>query len=759
MSQTIYSMITMQAPNASDAKAQKIRLDSEHSIEWGVDESFTLYDHENTPNVITRHIEPIIGIMKLGHSKTKGLFISVSLANDIQVHNTDGQHVGALTGHTGRISQLLQVNNGQLVSISETGEIKFWDVKNQQLLSEIDANFTSHEQLNFFHRSGHLSILEKSGVGIWRFNGEKVLSLPDQKSQIEQAYMLQSGNWLIKAEDKSPQIWNNAGKCLTTFNFTFSFDNDFIELEDNSLLIKSASGSVSLFSAEGECLHTHGDNSNVNEIFSTLVADDELTRKEISQKPTIKHYKHVRNFYSSAKDLFVPAKVFDAKDIDFTANPTGEKVWNFFNRPLFSEVKKALTGIVKRAHNSQKELQDSATSAQSQIDSSSKSVKLFAMLSKLFFSLFILIGAAGISLLVYMEKNYIAVRENEILSMINSAEPEIALLAPGLVLLIFSIMFFRRKRKAAKTLAELESNLVVVNTLHDAFGKILSRVAKYRRDLRSQIPITKRENSGLFAGKFIREHIDGIINGKLKQVAMEECGLEKEDIISEDQEPIILPAWSLIQDEKKREEVKKKLVRANELCFWPLSDRSLACAVQFIQYSFLTTDKIDVFTCYYDFISNKSFGKEANAFYYKDVTNIVKRDVEREGVSLSANKGDATSDDFSANEIVLSVSSGERIRLTILNEETVSMMNASSKKAEMESREVKLKRVADEAQAIKDDETLTEEEREESLSQNEAEREALESDVMELSSELSIKRADQAIKNIRSRLDTHKKEQ
>lgn len=759
MTQTIYSLITMSALTQSEKKTQKLRIDSEHSIEWGLDESFTLYDHESTPNVITRHVEPIIGIMKLGHESTKGLFVSISLANDIQVHNVDGQHLGALTGHASRISKVMQVSNGQIVSISESGEIKFWDAKKQQLVSEIEADFTEHQHVSFFHRSNHLSVLEKSGVAIWLFNGERVLSLPEQKSQIEQAYMLKSENWLIKAQDKAPQIWSNTGKCLSTFAFNFSFDDDFIELEDNSLLIKTASETVSLYSEKGECLHTHNANSTISELFSTLVSDDELRQKEIAQKPSIKHYKHVRNFYSSAKDFFIPAKVFEESDIDFTANPTREKVWNFFNRPLFSEVKKALTGIVKRAHNSQKELSDSATSVQSQIDASSKSLKLFGVFSKIFLTMFVLVGGAGAGLLAYMEGNRAAVRENELLSTINSTEPEIVLIAPGVVLFILFIMFFRKKRKAAKALAKFESNLVVVNTLHSAFGKALSSVAAYRRELRSQIPITKAENSGLFGGTFIREHIDGIINGKLKQIAMDECGLEKDDIISEDQEPIILPAWSLIQDEKKREEVKKKLIRANELCFWPVKDRSLACAVQFIQYSFLTADKIDVFTCYYDFISNKSFGKEANAFYYKDVTNIVKRDVEREGISLSAIKGDATSDDFSANEIVLSVSSGERIRLTILNEETVSMMNASSKKAEMESREVKLKRVADEAQAIKEDDSLTEEEREESLSQNEAEREALESDVIELSSDFSIKRADQAVKNIRSRLDTHKKEQ
>jgi hypothetical protein len=762
----------MDALKQSERKAQKVRLPSECSVEWGLDESFTLYDYENTPNVITRHVEPIIGILKLGHENTKGLFISVSLANDIQVHDVDGQHMSTLTGHSGRISKVLQVSNGHLVSISEAGEIKFWDAKNQQLLNEIDANFTSHEQVNFFHRSGHLSILEKSGVGIWRFNGERVLNLPEQKSQIEQAYILRSENWLIKAKDKAPQIWNDAGKCLNTFTFTFSFDDDFIELEDNSLLIKNASETVSLYNANGECLNTHDANSTLSDIFSKLVIDDYLTRDEILQNPTIKDYKHVRNFYSSAKDLFIPAKVFDGKDVDFTGNPTAEKVWNFFNRPLFSEVKKALTEIVKRAHNSQKDLQDSATSAQSEIDASSKSLKLFGALSKIFFGLFILIGSAGAGLLAYMESNSVVVREHEILRAINSAEPEVVLITPGVVLFILFIMFFRSKRKAAKALAKFESNLVVLNTLHGAFGKILISVAKYRRDLLSQIPITKRENSGLFGGEFIREHVDGIINGKLKQIAMDECGLEKDDIISENQEPIILPAWSLIQDEQKREQAKKKLVKENELCFWPLNDGSLACAVQFIQYSFLTADKIDVFTCYYDFISNKSFAKEANAFYYKDVTNIVKRDVEREGISLSAkpdveregtsssaNKGDTTSNDFSANEIVLSVSSGERIRLTIINEETVSMMNASSKKAEMESREVKLKRIADEAQAIKEDVTLTEEEREEGLSQNEAEREALESDAMELSSKLSIKLADQAVKNIRSRLNTHKKEQ
>lgn len=754
MSQTIYSTITLK--KATDKTIQTDLWD-QHSAQWGDGDSITLYDHENTPKVITRHVEPVIGLLNLGHQSTRNLFISVSMANDIQISNVNGHHLGSLLGHTDRIAQVKQMTDGTLVSISQNGEIKFWDVLTQKLQSEINAEFTDHEQVNFFLRTNHLSILDKNGVGIWRYNGECELDLPNQKSQIKQAFQLNSDNWLIKTEKERPQLWSNDGKCLSKLSFDFAFDTGFIELDDNTLLIKNSRDEVGVYDSNGKLMHAHVADTKISELFVTLVTDDNERADTEKQKPSIKHYRHVRNLHGPTSDSFIPAESLSKEALKFKGKPLVEKVWNFFNRPLFSEVKMALVSVVKRANNAQRDLSEYIATTETLTAKVNKKFRFFSTLSKVFLSLFVLIGPGGVGLLAYMATNRSVVRTNEVLAKINRSEPELLLITPGIVLFVLFILFVMKKRSYAKAYKRCESNLAVLNQLQTAFGQTLANVARYRRELRKQIPILMRENKGLFQGDFIREHMHKIIHEKLKKMAMDECGLVAEDITSQNQEPIILPGWSLIQDEAKRKQAKKKLVKENELSFWPLADHSFACAVQYIQYTFLTADKIDVFTCYYDFISDKCFAKEANAFYYKDVTNIVKRDVERDGISLSMVKN-SQENDFSANEIVLSVSSGERIRLTILNEETMSMINTSSKQSESESAEVKLKKIDAQALAIKNDETLSAEDKELELALNEAERASLDSDDYELSSEVSVKTADQAISNIRSRLNTHKKE-
>jgi hypothetical protein len=757
MSQTIYSMSTLETPKKMIDEPIQTNLWDEHSAQWGDGDSITLLDHENTPKVITRHVEPVIGLMNLGHKNTRNLFISVSMANDIQISNVNGHHVGSLLGHTDRIAEVKQMTDGTVVSISQNGEIKFWDVLTQTQQSEINAEFTDYKQVNFFSRTNHLSILDKNGVGIWRYNGECVLDLPNQKSQIKQAFQLNSDNWLIKTEKERPQLWSNDGKCLSTLSFDFAFDTGVIELDDNTLLIKNSQEEVGIYDSNGKLTHVHVADTKISELFVTLVTDDNKRADTEKQKPSIKHYHHVRNLHASTSDLFVPAEILSKEALKFKGKPLVEKVWNFFNRPLFSEVKMALVSVVKHANNAQRDLSEHVSTTETLAATANKKFSLFSILSKVFLTLFVLIGAGGVALLAYMEGNRTAVRANELLREIDRAEPEVVLIAPGIVLFVLFIVFVMKKRGYAKERDQYESNLAVLNQLQIAFGQTLANVARYRRELRKQIPILMSENKSLFRGEFIREHTHKIIHEKLKKMAMDECGLQTEDITSQNQDPIILPGWSLIQDEAKRKQAKKKLVLENELSFWPLADHSFACAVQYIQYTFLTADKIDVFTCYYDFISDKCFAKEANAFYYKDVTNIVKRDVERDGVSLSTTKN-SQENDFSANEIVLSVSSGERIRLTILNEETMSMINTSSKQSESESAEVKLRQIDAQALAIKNDETLSEEDRKLELALNEAERASLDSDEYELSGEVSVKTADQAISNIRSRLNTHKKE-
>ncbi|ERB64588.1 hypothetical protein N779_14575 [Vibrio coralliilyticus OCN008] len=57
------------------------------------------------------------------------------------------------------------------------------------------------------------------------------------------------------------------------------------------------------------------------------------------------------------------------------------------------------------------------------------------------------------------------------------------------------------------------------------------------------------------------------MHGKLEQMARDECGLEKEDIIYTDHQAIVLKDWALIQDQGRRKQVMSKLNTNNENSF------------------------------------------------------------------------------------------------------------------------------------------------------------------------------------------------
>ena len=69
------------------------------------------------------------GVLSLEHLDNKMKFISIGLDHVIQVSFNDGTLSKTLLGHNERILGALELDSGQLVSVSRDGVIIFWDVQ------------------------------------------------------------------------------------------------------------------------------------------------------------------------------------------------------------------------------------------------------------------------------------------------------------------------------------------------------------------------------------------------------------------------------------------------------------------------------------------------------------------------------------------------------------------------------------------------------------------------------------------------------
>jgi len=729
------------------------RLDNKYRLEWGVDSSFTIYcDDEDEQKTYTRHLESIIGVLPLKHPKNEGCFVSIGLENSLQISLNQGPHLKTLAGHDERVLGLIELDDGSLVSASTDGFLRFWNTKSGQMLSEIETSLESLDQVKFFLFHDIVAIKENDSVSIWKFSGEQLVQLEGQKEQLQAAHQLSSGNWLIWTENTKPSLWTKEGKSIKSFSFPFPVFGAYCELESKQLLIKRNDSVISLFDENGTLESEHQNNKEIVDLFDQLAKGLRETEQFINKNPDVSYFQHARNLLASKKSLFCAHQELEKQSLDFENNSTEQKVWNFFSRPVFEKIKTALKSVIKTARTKEKVLLQLIDEGETRKTRYISKKGTFGVMAWVFLILTATAAGAGWYLLQQPDLLESMVSENRDLVRISQQKPEILVYIPAVLLSVFWLLFWSKSRKHNKNAKRESNNLTVLNVLLPGYYQLIDNIKSYRKKLTSQIPVLQEGSRDLYQGQFIQDHIDELISGKIQELAMNECGLDKDDIIYKDQEPIILPTFSLIQDKERRSQVASKLVFENEYSFWPIKGGTLVSAVQFIQYTFLTKDKIDVFTTYYDFITNKAVGKEANAFYYKDVTNIAKKEVDRDDFWEDKNK------DISATEIVLSVASGEKIRLTILNEESLSKIHQQTKDVETISPEMLMKKLEDERTSIEQDDDLSEEEKQDEFRVVDGRIAEAKTSLFELDSSQTSNKADEAIKNIRNQLQQHKKE-
>jgi len=708
-----------------------VRLDSRYQVEWSDKISFdVICEDEDSRKTLTCHTDIVIGVMPLKAKINKGKFITIGADNNIYVSLNQGVLVTSIENFTAKILGVKEIEDGALAVVTQDGKVTFCDLVKGIKRVEIDAKVGSLDDIVLLYQQKVFFVKVGNDVAIWKFDGEHIVTLNGLEAYIDSAYKLSSKNWLVWTDDGRVSLWSEKGQRLTEFPFVFNLDSGCIELDNGRLLVSKPQNTIAIYDLVGKELHTHSDSTEVSAIFTSLTENRQTMIRQFNAKPDIDDFEHYRNFFAAKNNRFIPKDEFLKQNLHLDENSNQRKVWDFFNRPDTWQLRTVLKDTIKRCRQSEKSLDELGRQTDLSIQKLSGREKVYRVLSWILFVL----GGLGLAL--------------------SAGSFGLALL-PALVFSLSWMLSAYKLSSARKEIKKHKSNIEVQKELLNCGHEIIANIKDYRRKLLNQVPVLKPGMDDLFSGDFITTHIHSLIHGKLKDIAMQECGIEHEDIVFHNHEPITLNTWSLIQGRERRSTIQNRIPFSNEFAVRVIKGGAIVSAVQFIQYIFLTKDKIDVFTMYYDFIAARAVAKEANAFFYRDVTNIGKKDVDRQGWLSNETSVD---NDIGATEISLSVSSGEKISLTILNEDSILKINQQTKQSESISPDVEIKRLEKERQDILNDNTIPQDEKEDELQVIELRMSDAQDALQQIEVTEATNNAEEAIKNIRIQLKNHKKE-
>jgi len=435
-------------------------------------------------------------------------------------------------------------------------------------------------------------------------------------------------------------------------------------------------------------------------------------------KNRIAQFDHLSNPYEQG---IIADEEIKKQKLDFDKSHN-KLMWNFFNRPIWKKIKGLLSKEEKEAkiygnifNISIESIKETILQKTNQLKEAKSKNSINLILAGVLFAAGIIAGIAinPMGYGVIAAAAFVYYRYLEIQKDINKLQLDI------------------------KT---LENQIATIDVVYPEINRFLEDIKKYRNVILRQLPIFSNPN--IFDGKEVQEVMNKLIESKLNKEALEYCGLVQDDIVHIDKKAIVVKNGSLLQLNTG------KINNHNLNSFWKIEDGSVLFAVQYIQHIFLTVDKIDIFSAHYDFIQDKFINKEAQAFYYKDVTNISKREIERELLSKNTKA--------SATEIALKVSSGDKIEFTIFNNDTLSELNANIEDTPNNEKEIKdLELEYKEIESSKDYDS--EEEKEEELSHIEKQINSLKVNVpLDETIKFSTDEVNMSIQNIRAHIKKHK---
>lgn len=666
---------------------------------------------------------------------TGGILGALTLSDGKYIAVIDESHVLSLYSRKGRLKKNLDPAGDGLLCLVKFSEnllglayknygLTIWDLKSLRKVGEIDGKLLSADDLIVSDYSGELfpygwfifyeankaSICSKNGEVLFRISGLSDKAIRGIYLYPEHCVIIHGTNEVTRS------IWDKSGACLAKHGPSKHGRAAQMEIDGCGIVVVEDDGrifhhqtdgrkEVKAHTTDGSFLDTARD---ISEIGWNIV-------KKVTENPTPEHFPHSTNPISEPKPIVSERRRI--KRLSKT-NKGFEKLWTFFNRPNIDAIRTALGAEMRKLRGTTTALAEKESALEVDLRKAKGRAPLLYL-------------SIAIALIASVSAFYLFPGEDGTIGAI------FALLA----VLVLS----HNLRKLKKKIHNIKQIVHLVQVLEGKSQSLIKEIRAYRRDIIAGLPVIN--DPDVYSGSEVCALIESKVKENLKSLAMNESGVIDKDIVYKNNEPIILRDWASIQEIP--EQVRTKINAHNLNSFWVAEDGQIVFAVQFVQFIFLAEDKLDVFTCFYDFVQDFSVWKETHAFYYKDVTNISKKDVSRADLTLLLSSRDNNEQLFPATEISFSVSSGEKICLTILKSDSFSIDDDEEMNLLEDEGEDQVKALELERDRILSEDSLSAEDKAEIRSEFSAFIEQAKMDAANPDYSLIESKADDAIANIR----------
>jgi len=680
----------------------------------------------------------------------------VAVGNDhrLSAYNFAGSKIFTGEAHDQPFTliQLMEGDDGskKLLSSNPDGRILLHDLLGKDQTIKFDANISSARDIVLFENGGLIGFLEPSGLSIWDKRGNRKITFAALKYAPKQVKQLPSGRWVLShpvpnsKESGRAYLYSEDGEKIGDIGESSDLFSGVLETNDGKIIVKSNEPVLAQYSPKAELVVSYSEQSEVvscsvelvkirNKLITEMEGEPDVYKFSHFLRPPFQHDK--KNPRRTAYIEDDPKKGLRGED----SRRTDRKLWSFFYRPNIMQIGRFFSSEFRKISVAQESLEK----ATDELDKRKSDLELSAGKSKTWgiavLLLSFVVGLTG--LLIGFLEQPLDLRSLLEENGVNSGEVMQSLLLGGGSGIALSVLFIlpgvRKKRKSA---TRIGLQIALLADIQEYASATKKQIVDIRSNLLRQVATLK--NGRVYSDIEVQGLLAKKIATKVRKVALEECGLDEEDLTGEGL-PEYLNEWALLQPKSSI----LNMVDADNLdAFWVARDREPLFAVQHIQFIFPGKNKLDTFSCFYDVIKDKLYGKSAHAFFYRDVTNVMKRDVPRE-VAFSE-------DEMHATEVTLSVASGENITVTIRNEETNEQIHkhVEGQRDDLKSNEESIRRAFED---IDSNPNLTPEEREEEKAAYEqlwnTDGES-EDDSIDPGLTMQLERADKLISHIRKQL-------
>ncbi|WP_372369462.1 protein kinase [Candidatus Uabimicrobium sp. HlEnr_7] len=151
-----------------------------------------------------------ISATKIAYNQDETILATALESGDIALWNRDGTKLRNIAGHFGRVTSIVFMSNGTLISSSEDNTIRFWNSDNGNLLRVIETQ----QQIADIEISPNESILASANghnITFWNIQtGKQIKKLSAHQNRITDIDFSQDGKLIAScSEDKTISVWNS----------------------------------------------------------------------------------------------------------------------------------------------------------------------------------------------------------------------------------------------------------------------------------------------------------------------------------------------------------------------------------------------------------------------------------------------------------------------------------------------------------------------------------------------------------------------